>query len=171
MKKGFTLIELLVVVLIIGILAAIALPQYNKAVEKSRAVEMLSNLSSLKKSVDIFFMEGGDIDHLDIESLSIEIPGAKISGSTGLNKIETRNFIYRVGRASDSTGSPIVTATRVRNSNTLYLAMQLTPPTHSCHNTCCWYTAANESLCKAIGFTETAAQSCSITSLGCSKYK
>ncbi len=56
---GFTLIELLVVVLIIGILSAVTLPQYTKAVEKSRLTEVQIIAKSLQDAIDIYLLENG----------------------------------------------------------------------------------------------------------------
>ncbi len=61
-KKAFTLIELLVVVLIIGILAAVAVPQYQKAVEKSRATEALTLLKALRDQQQLCLLEHGQDD-------------------------------------------------------------------------------------------------------------
>ena len=70
MKTGFTLIELLVVVLIIGILAAIALPQYQKAVERSRMAEAIQVLGDWANAQSVYYMQHneftGEINNGDI---------------------------------------------------------------------------------------------------------
>jgi len=69
-KKGFTLIELLVVVLIIGILAAIAVPQYQKAVAKSKFATLKNNVKAIYEAEKAYHLAIGsyttNLNNLDI---------------------------------------------------------------------------------------------------------
>ena len=67
--KAFTLIEVLVVVLIIGILAAIAVPQYQKAVAKAELSKIISITRSVKEAEEIYYLANNNyapIEDLDI---------------------------------------------------------------------------------------------------------
>ena len=81
---GFTLIELLVVVLIIGILAAVAVPQYQKAVFKTRLVATLTACETLFKSAELYRLANGTWP-TELDEFDIEMPGSLNNTKNALN--------------------------------------------------------------------------------------
>jgi len=84
MNKGFTLGELLVVVPNIGILSAVALPQYQKAVEKSRMTEALILVKKIVEAQKIFYMSNGRYASFEeMETLDLQFPKSSTIAYSG----------------------------------------------------------------------------------------
>ena len=96
MKKGFTLIELLVVVLIIGILSAVALPQYTKAVNRAKAVEAWTVMNAIANAQEIYYLANDKFGSR--EELDIEIPEMKNWDISSWLAIDVAYFIDFAGK-------------------------------------------------------------------------
>ena len=96
--KGFTLIELLVVVVIIGILASIALPQYEMVVEKSRATEALVNAKAIQDAIQRHIQEFPEHETTGVTNRN-QIADVQLKGGSwidGGTKFTTKNFVYEL---------------------------------------------------------------------------
>ncbi|ACC99036.1 PilE-like protein [Elusimicrobium minutum Pei191] len=155
MKKGFTLIELLVVVLIIGILAAIALPQYTKTVEKSRTAEAWVNLKAMDTALKMYRLAIADQNAAgSFEVLEIEIPGTDTTTS-GVNRKNTKNFSYAF--LSDHIAA-----------NRLPMSTKYSLTIHDTYGrVCIGYSEEGQKLCQSLGGIAMGACFSSTTSATC----
>lgn len=143
------MIELLVVVLIIGILAAIALPQYLKAVEKSRAAEAWVIIKNMHDALERTRLNSGvyanDFEVLDITFQADEDASLKHSDDV-TNPIKTKTFVFHLT-------NECITAERVPDRTKYALRQYLTEGANALRKGtrgCVAYDDKNAEICESM---------------------
>jgi type IV pilus assembly protein PilA len=118
-KKGFTLIELLIVVVIIGILAAIAIPKFANTKEKAYVASMKSDLRNLVTAQEAYFSDNNSMyapsttnmgtNYRASTGITVTISGASGTGwnATASSVSTLKTCAITLGSGSTDEGDPI----------------------------------------------------------------
>ena len=154
-NQAFTLIELLVVVLIIGILAAIALPQYQKAVEKARIAEAVVNLRAIANAHQVYYLANGVyLGPSDMDKLDVQVEGEIFTRFSG-NRVRIKDFVYAPNGSGDATGVfgpylAIATRTNAQNEEVYRLDIRQSSPNRIGCASLAAASSMQQKLCRAI---------------------
>ena len=154
-NKGVTLVELLVVVLIIGILAAMAMPAYFKSVERARIAEADTILGSVAQAQQRRWMKNNSYSKLfsglDVSPTNDASDTFCTKGASGTSGCKN-GFSIVLGSTTDAHGNGSAKATRVGNSQYSYV---LTRNYQGTHTTCEGTTDEDKALCADYCGTDT----------------
>lgn len=141
--KGFTLIELLVVVLIIGILAAVALPQYTQAVQKARLSDAFILGKHFKNAEELYLLANGRYTD-NWEELGVDLPAGSTIGTDG--RLYVNQTIFSLLENMDRV--------LARNYQGAWVTLSFKLDSSGGKRVCCAYAEDNykgDGLCKSLG--------------------
>jgi len=111
MKKGFTMIELIIVIIVIGILAGLALPQYTKMIERGQMTRAKSALDMIRKAEGINFTNNSEYMAVDVGGWTDSELTKDVAELAALDGDSDWSYKVELGA---STGTFIATATRLK---------------------------------------------------------